>query len=92
MSKVLAAIETALGFKGYVSTSRHIRDSMSQRNFDMNDVIGVLSKATTVKPVWNTKTDAWNYDVSGKDLNGKALTIRILPTEDLTGIILVTGF
>jgi len=56
----------------------------------MTDVLNVLSKATTVKPMWNTKTETWNYDIPGRDLDGNELTIRMVPTED--GIVLVTGF
>jgi hypothetical protein len=63
---------------------------MPKRNFDMTDVLNVLSKATTVKPMWNTKTETWNYDIPGRDLDGNELTIRMVPTED--GIVLVTGF
>jgi hypothetical protein len=90
---VLKAIESALGVGGSVIPTRHIsQDSMPKRNFDMQDVVNVLSKATTAKPAWNTKTETWNYDVPGKDLDGNDLTIRIVPTDDLTGVVLVTGF
>lgn len=58
----------------------------------MNDVLNVLSKASTVKPVWNTKTETWNYDVKGCDLDGSELTIRLVPNYDDDGIVLVTGF
>ena len=89
--QVLKAIRDALGPQGRIFPSRHItRDSMPKRNFDMTDVLNVLSKATTVKPMWNTKTETWNYDIPGRDLDGNELTIRIVPTED--GIVLVTGF
>ena len=69
-----------------------MRDSMPKRNFDMNDVINVLDKATTVRPSWNTNTETWNYDVKGRDLDGNELTIRIVPNDDDDGIVLVTGF
>jgi len=89
--QVLKAIRDALGPQGRIFPSRHItRDSMPKRNFDMTDVLNVLSKATTVKPMWNTKTETWNYDIPGRDLDGNELTIRMVPTED--GIVLVTGF
>ncbi len=92
-AKVLKAIQNALGFGGRIFPSRHItRDSMPKRDFDLNDVINVLEKAATVKPVWNTNTDTWNYDIRGEDLDGNDLTIRIAPTDDQTGIVLVTGF
>jgi len=64
---------------------------MPKRNFDMNDVIHVLDKAATVKPSWNTKTETWNYDIRGQDIDGNDLTIRIVPTDDHS-IVLVTGF
>ena len=69
-----------------------MRDSMPKRSFDMNDVINVLDKATTVRPSWNTNTGTWNYDVKGRDLDGNELTIRIVPNDDDDRIVLVTGF
>jgi len=69
-----------------------VRDSMPKRSFDMNDVINVLDKATTVRPSWNTNTGTWNYDVKGRDLDGNELTIRIVPNDDDDRIVLVTGF
>ena len=90
---VLQVIRNALGLQGQVLPSRHIvRDSMPKRSFDMNDVINVLDKATTVRPSWNTNTGTWNYDVKGRDLDGNELTIRIVPNDDDDRIVLVTGF
>jgi hypothetical protein len=65
---------------------------MRERNFDMQDTIAVLEGRERIKAVWNDIAGVWNYDVSGQDLNGNDLTIRIAPTDDETGIVLVTGF
>jgi hypothetical protein len=61
-------------------------------HFDMTDAVAVLEAARRIKPVWNTNTGTWNYDVPGKDLDGNELTIRIVPADDHAGIVLVTGF
>jgi len=78
--------------RGPVLPSNHFRQRMRQRNFNMQDTIAVLEKRSGIKAVWNDTTDTWNYDVRGHDLDGNELTIRIAPTDDDTGIVLVTGF
>jgi hypothetical protein len=65
---------------------------MRERNFDMQDTLAVLEERKRIKAVWNDIADTWNYDVGGHDLDGNELTIRIVPTDDDTGIVLVTGF
>ncbi len=65
---------------------------MRERNFDINDAIQVLENAKEARPKWNTKSATWNYDLYGKDIEGQALTIRIAITEDINGVVLVTGF
>ncbi|MGH7826703.1 MAG: hypothetical protein ACREQ7_16210 [Candidatus Binatia bacterium] len=58
----------------------------------MNDVIAVLENYDRIKPVWNDNAACWNYDARGSDVEGAELTIRITPTDDENGIVLVTGF
>ena len=70
--------------------TRHLRERMRDRNFDMNDVIKVLENHDRVKPVWNENANCWNYDFRGKDFGGEALTIRVAPDDG--AVILVTGF
>ncbi len=84
-------VTVALG-RGVVMPSRHVRERMQERSFDMKDVITVLEKPERIKPVWNDRAEAWNYDFRGRDVDGGELTIRIAPTDDETGIVLVTGF
>jgi hypothetical protein len=88
ISKVVAV---ALG-RGVVAPSKHVRERMRERNFDMNDAIAVLEKPDRIRPRWNDKAECWNYDFRGRDVDGGELTIRIAPTDDETGIVLVTGF
>lgn len=78
--------------RGVMIPSRHIRERMTERNFDMNDAVAVLEKPDRIKPKWNDKAGCWNYDFRGRDVDGGELTIRVAPTDDDTGIILVTGF
>jgi hypothetical protein len=65
---------------------------MRERNFNMQDAVAVLEERRQIKAVWNDIADMWNYDVRGQDLDGNELTIRIVPSDDNTGIVLVTGF
>lgn len=78
--------------RGPVLPSNHFRRRMRERNFDMEDTVAVLEECRRIKAVWNDIADTWNYDVRGHDLDGNELTIRIVPTDDDTGIVLVTGF
>lgn len=88
---VLKIVSVALA-RGRVYPSNHFRQRMRGRNFDINDSIRVLENAGEAKPKWNTKSATWNYDLYGKDIEGEKLTIRIAITEDMNGIVLVTGF
>ena len=88
---VLKIVSVALA-RGRVYPSQHFRQRMRERSFDINDAVRVLENATEARPKWNTKSATWNYDLYGKDIEGEALTIRIAITEDVNGVILVTGF
>ena len=88
---VLQIVAAALA-RGRVYPSNHFRQRMRERNFDINDSIQVLENAGEARPKWNTKSATWNYDLYGKDIEGEKLTIRIAITEDVSGIVLVTGF
>jgi len=68
------------------------RQRMKERSFDIQDALRVLENATNARPKWNTKSSTWNYDLSGTDIDGEDLTIRIAITEDDNGVVLVTGF
>ena len=88
---VLKIVFVALA-RGRVYPSNHFRQRMRERNFDIHDTIQVLENAKEARPKWNAKSAAWNYDLDGKDIEGEKLTIRIAITEDINGVILVTGF
>ena len=90
---VLDVISTALNHAmGKIIESEHFRGRMTKRHFDMIDTENVLEKATEVKPVWNDNNNTWNYDIPGKDIDGRSLTIRIAPGDDPKHVELVTGF
>jgi hypothetical protein len=78
--------------EGRLLPSNHFRVRMRERNFDMQDAVAVLEERRKIKAVWNDNANSWNYDVGGQDLDGCDLTIRIAPTDDDSGIVLVTGF
>lgn len=88
---VLKIVSVALA-RGRIYPSQHFRQRMRERRFDIHDAIRVLEKATDARPKWNTKLATWNYDLSGTDIEGEELTIRIAITDDDNGVILVTGF
>ena len=65
---VLEIISKALGHAGRSLPSRHFRQRMRERNFDMNDALKVLVESRNVKPVWNEKSRSWNYALTGRDI------------------------
>jgi len=86
-------ISTALNHPmGKLIESGHFRGRMTKRHFDMIDTENVLENATEVKSVWNDNNNTWNYDMPGKDIDGRSLTIRIAPGDDPKHVTLVTGF
>ena len=89
---VLRIISIAPGPGGKVFPSRHFREQALERNFDIQDAIKVLAEASRVKAVWNTKSSTWNYDIPGRDIEGRKLTVRIAVTEVDDEIVLVTAF
>ena len=88
---IVKIVSIALG-QGRVFPSKHFRQRMGERNFDINDAIRVLEETKEVRPKWNTSTKTWNYDIPGMDIEGEKLTIRIAIAEDEREIVLVTGF
>lgn len=88
--QIIKAIQDALGPRGRIFPSKHIRERMNERHFEISDAIKVLEERKKIKPSWNTNTGTWNYDVEGHDNDGHPLTIRIAVAEE--GLVLVTGF
>ncbi|MBI2538338.1 MAG: DUF4258 domain-containing protein [Deltaproteobacteria bacterium] len=88
---VLKIVSVALA-RGKVYPSQHFRQRMRERNFDIHDAVSVLENAKDARAKWNTKSSTWNYDLSGTDIEGEELAIRIAIAEDDNGLILVTGF
>jgi hypothetical protein len=89
--EVLRLVSAALA-RGRVYPSKHFRQRMRERNFNIQDALHVLENAKDARPKWNSEAATWNYDLSGKDIEGEELTIRIAITEDDDGVVLVTGF
>ena len=89
---VLRVVSLALERAGRVIPSRHFWERGRKRHFDISDAIKVLTEATEAKTVWNEKSQSWNYDMTGKDMERNELTVRLAITEDQKGVILVTGF
>lgn len=71
----------------------HFKKRARERDFSTRDALEVFHTGTvSASPVWNEKTETWNYDILGTDIEGDALTVRVAPTSDHTGLFLVTAF
>jgi len=71
--QVRSAISAAPERPGRLLPSNHIREQMRKKNFDMSDAIKVLDEAEEIKPVWNTKSTCWNYDIGAATMTGTSL-------------------
>lgn len=69
----------------------HFKKRSRERDFSVQDALEVFRTGTiSPTPIWNDKTGSWNYDISGIDLNGDELTVRVAPSN--RGLVLVTAF
>lgn len=69
----------------------HFKKRSRERDFSVQDALEVFRTGTVSStPIWNGKTESWNYDITGLDLNGDELTVRVAPSN--RGLFLVTAF
>lgn len=91
-TQVATTIREALQFRGSLRPSRHFKKQGEERDFSMHDAVKVLEEGTIVAaPIWNERTETWNYDVHGTDIEGDSLTVRIA-IDDPRTVVLVTAF
>ena len=78
--------------RGAVLPEQSFPPTDARTQFRHQDTVATLEERRRIKAVWNDIAHTWNYDVRGHDLDGNELTIRIVPTDDDTGIVSMTGF
>lgn len=73
--------------------TEHFKKRGRERDFSIRDALEVLRTGTvSPTPLWNERTESWNYDIGGVDIEGDPLTVRIAPTTSGEGLIFVTAF
>ena len=89
-TEALAHALYALEEGGIVSTP-HLRHRMSERGFDMNDLIAVFENGHIKKPPkWDEIHQNWTYRVEGHDIEGDELSVVF--AIDKNGLLhLITG-
>lgn len=93
VAEVAELVRAVVGGNGSIIPTDHFKKRGRQRDFSTRDALEVLRTGTvSPAPLWNDKTEAWNYDIAGQDIEGDALTVRVAPTFSRNGVVLVTAF
>jgi len=72
-------------------TSKHFRKQAAHRNVAVSDAIQILTNGSVLgKPEWNERYSGWTYAVSGHDVEGDRLELRIGIEPGGIAIVLVT--
>ncbi len=71
----------------------HFKKRGRERDFSIQDALEVFRTGmVSPTPEWNENTNSWNHDIIGTDLEGDELTVRVAPTANKSGLVLVTAF
>jgi|APFre7841882590_1041340.scaffolds.fasta_scaffold02954_3 hypothetical protein len=76
---------------GFVTWTQHFKQRMDKRRIIISDVLNAFDMARISKrPEWNEEFGEYNYFITGKDLEGIELTIKIAIAERDEMITLIT--
>lgn len=91
VTAISALARAVLGGSCSLIPTDHFKKRGRERDFSVQDALEVFHTGTVSStPIWNDKTESWNYDITGIDLNGDELTVRVAPSD--RGLFLVTAF
>lgn len=89
---VIAVIQRIID-EGYIIQSRHMKQRMRTRDFEMSDVLNVLEHGQMKRPPQRSREHRnWEYDIEGTDIEGESLTIRVSIDDGQEMLTLITGF
>lgn len=78
---------------GPFSRTDHFWRELAKANADMGDVNHVLEHGTVLRPgQWKPDHRAYNYDVTGTDVEGSELHVVVCIDEEHFRLILVTAY
>ena len=86
------AIQRILERPGSIIFTHHARQQAAARNFDDDDVYRVLQNGTVgANPDWDTRFHEWVYRVTGRDLDGDVLVLKIAIDLSAESVRIITG-
>jgi hypothetical protein len=66
---------------------------MEERHITVRDVLNAIDTGGILKPPeWNDETTRYNYFITGKDIEGEELTLKIAISDDEEMIFLITTY
>jgi len=88
---VLDIVKKCTTANGQVVWTVHFKIRMQERNVSMSDVLNVFDNVRTSKlPEWNKEYEEYNYFVTGEDIEGTELTLKIAISEEKDMITMIT--
>jgi hypothetical protein len=69
---------------GQIVYKQHFKERMDQRNISLQDVINAVENGKiTKRPEWNNTYHEYNYFITGEDIEGVELTLKVaISTKD----------
>ncbi|OGQ01032.1 MAG: hypothetical protein A2026_06750 [Deltaproteobacteria bacterium RBG_19FT_COMBO_46_12] len=78
---------------GQVTWSPHFKSRMRQRKILISDVVNVFDNGRISRPPeWNEDYEEYNYFITGEDIEGTELTLRIAISEEEDMVTLITPY
>ena len=76
---------------GQLTWKPHFKERMEQRHISIRDVLNAIDTGGILRPPeWNDETTRYNYFITGKDIEGEELTLKIAISNDEEMTILIT--
>jgi hypothetical protein len=76
---------------GQLTWKPHFKKRMEQRRISISDVLNTIDTGRISKPAeWNDEHGEYNYFITGKDIEGEELTLKIAIADDEEMTFLIT--
>ena len=78
---------------GQLTWKPHFKKRMEQRHISIGDVLNAIDTGRISKsPEWNDEHAEYNYYITGRDIEGEELTIKIAISDNEEMTILITPY
>ena len=78
---------------GHLTWKPHFKKRIEQRRISISDVLHSIDTGRISKPPeWNDEHKEYNYFITGKDIEGEELTLKIGISDDEETTILITPY